>query len=204
MKPEYCLLCYGTVYLEGKGNIFLLVTPIMCLFKVTIAHRTGWTVRGSNPGWRRDFPHLSRPCRGANSASCTMSTRSFPGLKSGRGVTLTPHPFLVPLVMKNRSIPLLPLWAVRPVLSLSACTGVTFMFTFYSTLQYAVTMIRQANINSDSSKPSVTIKGRNISGLLLEYLFVSQQGIYSKEVRDVVEEVTSYMSILIIDINTKH
>jgi len=30
-----------------------------------------------------------------------MGTRSFPGVKSSRGMTLTPHPFLVPLVMKE-------------------------------------------------------------------------------------------------------
>jgi len=127
---------------------------------------------------------------GAHPASCTRGTRSFPGVKSGRGVTLTPHPFLVPLVMKeysytstplmgrtactepqclyrgalylyltvelylyspygpyglyrasvpvqgctlpllyNRAIPLLPLWAVRPLQSLSACTRVHFTFT---------------------------------------------------------------------------
>jgi len=30
----------------------------------------------------------------------------------------------------SRAIPLLPLWAVRPVQSLSACTRVTFIFTF--------------------------------------------------------------------------
>ena len=30
---------------------------------------------------------------GAHPASCTMGTGSFPGVKSGRGVTLTPHPF---------------------------------------------------------------------------------------------------------------
>ena len=30
---------------------------------------------------------------GAHSASCTMGTGSFPGVESGRGVTLTPHPF---------------------------------------------------------------------------------------------------------------
>ena len=29
-------------------------------------------------------------------ASCTMGTGSFPGVKSGRDVTLTPHPLLVP------------------------------------------------------------------------------------------------------------
>jgi len=29
---------------------------------------------------------------GAHPASCTMGTGSFPGVKSVRGVTLTPHP----------------------------------------------------------------------------------------------------------------
>ena len=59
--------------------------------------------------WGRDFPHLSRP---AHPASCTMGTGSFPGVKSGRGVTLTPHPLLVPWSRKDRAIPLLPLWAI--------------------------------------------------------------------------------------------
>ena len=44
----------------------------------------------------RDFPHLSRPALGAHPASCTMGTGSFPGVKSGRCVTLTPYPLLVP------------------------------------------------------------------------------------------------------------
>jgi len=30
-----------------------------------------------------------------------MGTGSFPGVKRGRGVTLNPHPLLVPLVMKE-------------------------------------------------------------------------------------------------------
>jgi hypothetical protein len=34
--------------------------------------------------------------RGAHPVSCTMSTVSFPGVEIGRGVTLTPHPLLVP------------------------------------------------------------------------------------------------------------
>jgi hypothetical protein len=33
---------------------------------------------------------------GAHSASCTMGTGSFTGVESGRGVTLSPHPLLVP------------------------------------------------------------------------------------------------------------
>ena len=32
----------------------------------------------------------------AHPASCTMGTRSFTGLRFGQGVTLTPHPLLVP------------------------------------------------------------------------------------------------------------
>ena len=66
---------------------------------------------------------------GAHPASCTMGTGSFSGVNSGRGVTMTPHPLLVPWSRKCRAIPLLPLWAVRPVQSLSACTRVTFTFT---------------------------------------------------------------------------
>jgi len=57
-----------------------------------------------------------------------MGTGSFPGIKSGRGVTLTPHSLLVPWSRKSRAIPLLPLWVVRPVESLSACTRVNYNF----------------------------------------------------------------------------
>ena len=67
---------------------------------------------------------------GAHPVSYTVGTGSFPGVKSGRGVTLTPHPLLVPWSRKGRAIPLLLLRAVRPVQSLSACKGVNFTF-FY-------------------------------------------------------------------------
>ena len=66
------------------------------------------------------------------SASCTMGTGSFPGLKSGRGVTLTPRHLLVSWSFKSRAIPLLPLRAVRPVQSLSACTrGALYLFLYH-------------------------------------------------------------------------
>ena len=61
---------------------------------------------------------------GAHRASCTMGTWSFSGVKSDWGVTLTPHAPLEPWSRKSRTIPLLPLWALRPVQSLSACTRV--------------------------------------------------------------------------------
>ena len=50
-------------------------------------------------GARSSAPVQTGP--GAHTASCTIGTGSFPGVKSGRGVTLTPHPLLVPLVMKE-------------------------------------------------------------------------------------------------------
>ena len=44
---------------------------------------------------------------GAHPASCTMGTWSFPGVKSGRSVTLTAHPLLVPWSRKSTAILLL-------------------------------------------------------------------------------------------------
>ena len=80
---------------------------------------------GSNPGGDEIF----RTCPygpGAHSASRPIGTGSFQGVNSGRSVTLTPHPLPVPWTRKSRAIPLLPLWAVRPVQSLNACTRVHF------------------------------------------------------------------------------
>jgi len=57
-----------------------------------------------------------------------MDTGFFPGVKSGRGVTLTPHPLQVLWSRKCRATHLLPLWAVQPVQSFSAYTRVTFIF----------------------------------------------------------------------------
>jgi len=67
---------------------------------------------------------------GAHPASCTMGTGSLPGVESGWGVTMNPHPHLVPWSGKSGAIPLLPLWAVRPVQSPSACKNVHFTFTY--------------------------------------------------------------------------
>ena len=64
---------------------------------------------------------------------CTCFGRCFRPLSGALwGVTLTPHPLLVPWSWKGRAIPLLPPWAVRPVQSVSACTRVYFTFTSIS------------------------------------------------------------------------
>ena len=51
---------------------------------------------GIESRWEARFSTPVQTGPGAHPASCTMGTGSFPGVKNGRGVTLTPHPLLVP------------------------------------------------------------------------------------------------------------
>ena len=97
---------------------------------VGIANGCGLDGPGIESRWEAIFFAPVQTGPAAHPASCTIGTESFQGVKSGRGVTLTPHPLLVPWSWKSRAIPLLFLWAVRPVQSLSACTRVYFTFTF--------------------------------------------------------------------------
>ena len=94
----------------------------------SVGTATGYGLDG--PGiqsrWGARFSAPVQTGPGAHPASCTMGTGPFPGVKSGRGVTLTPHPLLVPWPWNSRAIPLLPLWAVRPVQDISAWTRVHF------------------------------------------------------------------------------
>jgi hypothetical protein len=76
---------------------------------------------------------------GAHPAFCTMGPGSLPGTKNGRGVTLTPHPVLVSWSWMSRAIPLLSLWAARPVQSLSACTRVHCTDLYYIYANISVT-----------------------------------------------------------------
>ena len=97
---------------------------------VGIATGYGLDGRGIESQRGRDFPHLFRPTLGPNQPPVQWVPGLSRGVKSGRGVTLTPNPLLVPWSRKNRAIPLLPLWVVWPVQSLSACTRVHFTFAF--------------------------------------------------------------------------
>ena len=110
---------------------FTKVYIVVCGLGSVVGIATGYRLDG--PGiesqWGRDFLHLSRPALGPTQPPAQWVPGLSPGIKSGRGVTLTPHPLLLPRSRKSRAIPLLPQWAVRPVQSLSACTGVHF-FTF--------------------------------------------------------------------------
>jgi len=93
-----------------------LLWPIHLYSSVGIATGYGLDGPGIESRWGRDFPHLSRPDLGAHPASCTMGTGFFPGVKSGRGLIMTPHPLLVPLVMKEYS------YTSTPLMGYTACT----------------------------------------------------------------------------------
>jgi len=90
---------------------------------------TGWKVRGSNPGGGEIF--RTCPDRPWGPASLLYNGYwVFPGDKERPVRDADPSPLLVPWSRKNIAIPLLHLWAVRPVQRLSAYTRVHFTFTF--------------------------------------------------------------------------
>ena len=91
---------------------------------------TGYGLHG--PGieswWGRDFPNMFRPALGPAQPTLQWAPGLSRGVRSGLGVILTPHHLLVPWSRKSIVIPLLPLWAVRPVQSLSAYKREHFTF----------------------------------------------------------------------------
>jgi hypothetical protein len=68
---------------------------------VGIATGYGMDGPGIESRWEARFFAPIQTGPRAHPASCTMGTDSFPGVKSGRDVTLIPHPLLVQLVMKE-------------------------------------------------------------------------------------------------------
>ena len=81
---------------------------------------------GIESRWGRDFPTWCPPSLLYN------GYRVFPRGKERPVRDADPSPLLVPWWMKSRVIPLLPLWTVRPVQNLSACTRahITFFYTY--------------------------------------------------------------------------
>jgi len=122
-------------YMKSSDFLYLF-TPRRLWFRgsdnaVGIATGYGLDGPGIESQWGRDFPP-SRPALEPTQPPVQWVL----GLSRGKerpGRDADPNPFLVPWPRKSRVIPLIPLWSVRPVQSLSACTKVhfTFIFTFY-------------------------------------------------------------------------
>jgi len=100
------------------------------VFQSVLRLATSSKFRGLSPGGDEIFYTCPDPPWGPPKLLYN-GTGSFLVVKSGQGVMLTPQSLLEPLVMKVYSYTSTPLWVVRPVQSLSACTRVTFTFTFY-------------------------------------------------------------------------
>jgi len=143
-----------TITLFNVGNVLLCVIYQLSCTNLCILHEYrglgssvgiaigyGLDGAGIESQWGRDFLHLSRPALGPTQPPVQW-VPGLPGVKSGRGVTLTPHPLLEPWSWKSRAIPLLPLWASRPVQSLSACTrGALYLYTSI-TLYHVIYSVR--------------------------------------------------------------
>jgi hypothetical protein len=83
----FCVFIY-----DGTGRVAQSVSDWL---------RAGRSGDRISVGVRFSAPVQTGP--GAHPLSCTLGTVSFPGLESGRGVTLTSHPLLVPR-SKNRVV----------------------------------------------------------------------------------------------------
>ena len=86
---------------EGK-TFYLNVNTLLSIFvpgsSVGIVTVYGLGGPGIESRWREGDARFSAPVQTgpeAHPASCTMGIGSFPGVRCGRGVTLTPHPLLV-------------------------------------------------------------------------------------------------------------
>jgi len=120
----------------AMNTVIKLVLVFTFEYVVGIATRYGLDGPGIGSRWGRDFPRLSRQALGPTQPPVKWVPGFSPGVKSGQGVTLTPHHLLVPWSRKSKAIPLLPLRVVRSVQSLSACTRVHLLMNvlFYFTL----------------------------------------------------------------------
>ena len=92
-KRRYVIVCVMIVQLYFIG---LLSSQSGPGGSVGIATGYGLDGPGIESRWRARFSVPVQTGTGAHPAFCTMGTGSFQGVKSGRGVTLTPHLLPVP------------------------------------------------------------------------------------------------------------
>ena len=128
---------------------------------VGIATGYGLDGLGIESRWRRDFPHLSTPSLGPTQPSVQW-VPGFSRAKEWQGRDADPSPPSSTWSWKGRAIPLLPLWAVRPVQSLSACTRVHFTFLLCTKRCNSLPFRRSSSIYSQQDRQCtyrITMRG---------------------------------------------
>ena len=104
MRFTFTLYIYIYIYVCVCVCVFVCDCVWLCVcVRVCVCVCVPSSLVGIATGYRLDFPGIESrlgarffaPAQtdpGAHPASCTMGTGSFPGVKSDRGVTLTPYP----------------------------------------------------------------------------------------------------------------
>ena len=88
-----------TWYLFEKFLIYLRITQLNTVGRdssVGVATAYGLDGPRIESRWGRDFPHQSRPSLRPTQPPVQWVPGLSPGVRCGRGVTLTPHPLLMP------------------------------------------------------------------------------------------------------------
>ena len=138
-------------FLLNKYNTFCHFHNFIQETMGQVAQSLWWLPTGSVvQGWIPVGEIFSAPVQTgpeAHPASCTMGTGSFPGVRCGQGVMLTPHPLLVPRSkIEHGAIPLLSprafvaYYRVKPTYS-----------GYHSFIQYSVWRQVQSLLQNDSS-----------------------------------------------------
>jgi len=83
-----------------------------------------------------------------------MGTVSFPGVKSGRGVTLTPYPLLIPRPRKSRAIPLLPYGQYGLYRASVPYKGVFYLYVYIMLKSEGIDRGKKPNVVSNN-RPSL-------------------------------------------------
>jgi hypothetical protein len=137
------IVLFGIVVIKILFTFNLGLLFLTCGPGISVGIVTGYGLNG--PGtksrWRAKFSAPVQIGPGTHPASCTMDTESFPGAKSDRGVTLTFHLLLVPLVMTAELYLYStygPYGLYRALVPVQGCSLTYFTFTITTIFDFSI------------------------------------------------------------------